>query len=157
MLYLFLFTLSHITCGNDNRMTITFTNNKPCRVLKNYVEALEDDNTKDLMVYSRKLKKEFPSANELVLNVYQRLKNAPNAEVYNRITQHPDRKIELKRAVGNSDPLVLKVRIENTYYRKFFYHVNNSNEYTKEKEWSGNFVDVTKICIFDINYHKYKR
>lgn len=88
--------------------------------------------------------------------LHDRLKNYPSAGAYNKDYGSTDNRIELKQAVPDKDPLILKVRI-GLGPRKFFHHLVGDEQFLLRKEWTGDFNTVTSIYVIDINNHEYKK
>ncbi|WP_264566187.1 hypothetical protein [Flavobacterium sp. N3904] len=91
------------------------------------------------------------------IKVYQKLKSCDNALIYNQTTSG-DNKIEKVSGVKDKNPVVLKVRIQDSY-RKFF-HFYETNTFGEEdlsitKNWVGQYSTVNNILVFEINKHDY--
>jgi hypothetical protein len=132
-------------------MNIVFENNKECSCYKDLV-----NNATDRGAIKRFTKHFGASVISAVLKTHNKLKLADNAHVYNSIAS-VNNKIEKLNGQRENDPLVLKIRIQDAY-RKLFYFIINPSEAQKccEKNWTGQFAEITDIHVFKINKHDYK-
>lgn len=87
--------------------------------------------------------------------LHDRLLKFDSAASYNAMYGASANRIELKKAVREKNPLVLKVRVDRSY-RKFFNQViNDAGDVLLRKEWTGDFNSVTVIFVTDVNNHDY--
>jgi hypothetical protein len=134
-------------------MVIEFDKNKDCIAYKDLVENPEDRTA--IKNFAKKFDKNLIGAS---VKLYQKLKSSPNATIYNQTTS-TNNKIELKSGVKDKDFLVLKLRIQNSY-RKFFYFYETSleeEEFCLKKNWVGQFDNILKVYVYEVNNHDYSK
>jgi hypothetical protein len=132
-------------------MEITFGDTKECSCYGEFVNNSSDRNIikKFTKLYSNEIRN---SATKL----HERLKNSKTAADYQMIYGRSENRIELKTGVKNKEPLVLKIRVTESY-RKFFHYVlcPTTPKYLLTEAWKGQFSEITHIHIYDVNKHKY--
>jgi len=135
-------------------MKIEFDKNKLCKAYKELVENPE--NRSSHKAFARAFNNSLAKA---AIKLHKKLTNAQNAYVYNLITSS-DNRIGLKEGVKHHEPLVLKVRIQDSY-RKFFYFCENNSqgkeEFGLKKNWGGQFENILKIYVYEVNKHDYSK
>lgn len=134
-------------------MDIEFDKNKNCTAYKNLVENIDDRIA--LKNFTKVFNKNIVDCS---IRTYQKLKNAPNASFYNTVSS-ANNKIEILTGSKNKDNLILKVRLQGDY-RKFFhfYEIRDNNEKICITEnWKGQFNEVSKIYIYEVNKHDYSK
>lgn len=93
------------------------------------------------------------------IKVYQKLKSSENAHIYNSTTSG-NNKIELVSGIKKKEPVVLKVRIQDSY-RKFFNFyqsdTSGSKDFCTVQNWQGQFNDVSNIYVLEVNKHDYSK
>jgi uncharacterized membrane protein YkoI len=130
-------------------MYITFEHNdKYCNC---YQELIKDETNRDVIKRFKKIFNE--NVLKAALKLHKKLKIADNAAIYNA-TVSADNRIEKKQGQKKKEPLVLKVRIQDAY-RKFFYYICFEEDRCTEDKWTGQFIEVKKIHVFEINKHNY--
>ncbi|NHQ68874.1 hypothetical protein, partial [Elizabethkingia miricola] len=134
------------------KMTLNFASNKKCNAFENLVKFPEN------RAAIREFNKHFNSG--LIkpsIKIFQKFKSSENAYIYN-MAAGTNNKIELKSGVRDNDPSVLKVRLQDSY-RKFFYFFcdDNCNEFSLKKDWVGQFNQIKHIHIYEINNHDYSK
>lgn len=133
-------------------MEIVFSKNKNCDAFKELMENQTDRQAQ------KKFRKNF---NDTILGasikVYQKLKSSDNAFVFN-LASSANNKIEIASGVKKNKPLVLKIRIQGDY-RKFFHFDQSATADTEDfclvQNWTGQFKEICKINVFDVNKHDY--
>jgi hypothetical protein len=134
-------------------MVITFDrNDKNCKYYERLVENSEDISARK--EFKRHLD---PNIIEPLMDIYQRMTDAPNAAKYND-TESGNNRIGRLEGGKDRDPLTLKVRI-NRKYRKLFYFnkMDGDKGYCTIKDWSKyRYEDVTHIHVYNITPHSYK-
>jgi hypothetical protein len=134
-------------------MNITFGDDKYCSCCRDLVDS--GGGRQETKRFSKYFGDKITSA---VLKLHSKLKNAENAECYNKISGG-DNKIEKIVGQNKHDSLILKVRIQDAY-RKLFYYMTIDGEgcrsACKDGNWTGQFKRVEDIHIFEVSKHKYK-
>ena len=134
-------------------MEIHFKDNKNCTVCKELVENPTDRKAR------KKFAKKFGDTTiKPLIKVYQKIKSSENAFIYNKASSK-DNTIQLVSSVKDRDPVSLKVRIQDSY-RKFFYFYAPSDEETEfslKKDWHGQFDEITRIYVYEFNKHDYSK
>lgn len=133
-------------------MKIDYGKGKDVQCYRDYVLNPDDRNA------SRAFSKRFgDSLMKPAKKLHDRLKHYASAALYNSVYGSTDNRIEIKRGVGEKEPLILKVRID-IQKRKFFNHMiedcSNPGPCLREK-WNGDFGSVVSIFIVEINNHEY--
>lgn len=135
-------------------MEITFDQNKHCEAYQEFVENPES--RASVKKFSRIFDAKITSA---ALKIHNKMKIADNAHVYNLTASH-NNKIELLSGVPHKDPVVLKIKIQDSY-RKFFYFCDNSSQdepaFSLTKDWCGQFKNIFKIHVYEVNKHDYSK
>ncbi|WP_281979922.1 hypothetical protein [Tenacibaculum mesophilum] len=134
-------------------MEIEYKETKGCSVYKNLMSNPTDRKA------IKKFNKEF---NQTILGAsiktHQKLESSSNAFVFNQVSSK-NNKIEVLSGVKKKAPAVLKVRIQGSY-RKFFHFYQTStfdSEFCIVENWVGQFKDVSRIHVFEINKHDYSK
>ncbi|MBO7133020.1 MAG: hypothetical protein J6W06_02525 [Bacteroidales bacterium] len=134
-------------------MNITYTDSKEVTAYKDFVCSPTNRDSQ------RNFRKYFPASIEKqAVKLHQRLAVMfNNAADYNRVFGNTDNRIERKDGQRDSDNIVFKTRI-NDSYRKFFNVVENIADFSLLKvcNWQGNFEIITDIHVIDVNKHDYK-
>jgi hypothetical protein len=135
-------------------MEIIFDKDKYCQVYKELVE--NPDNRASIKNFSKKYDYNIVGA---AIRLHKKLICSDNASVYN-LTATSNNKIELKSGVPDKEPVVLKVRIQDSY-RKFFYFCEKNTQGIEEfgltKNWCGQFNKILKIHVYEVNKHEYSK
>jgi len=135
-------------------MEITFDQNKHCEAYQELVENPE--NRESIKKFSKIFDRNIAKA---AIKVHNKMKIAPNAHVYN-ITASINNRIELKSGIPHKDPVVLKIRIQDSY-RKFFYFCDCSSQdepvFNLTKDWCGQFKNISKVHVYEVNKHDYSK
>lgn len=145
-------------------MEIIFDKSKECSAYSRFINNPEDRQSE------RKFKKYFSQIKlSTALRIHKNLIDAETAKRYNDIFGQTDNRIELQTGIKDSDNLILKNRITDSY-RKFYHPIlpcecDKQSEctdceklgFTSVKEWQGDFSSIQRIFIFDINNHDYKQ
>ncbi|WP_314791652.1 hypothetical protein [Tannerella forsythia] len=136
-------------------MKIDYGKGKDVQCYRDYVLNPDDRNA------SRAFSKRFgESLMKPAKKLHDRLKHYASAALYNSVYGSTDNRIEIKRGVGEKEPLILKVRID-IQKRKFFNHMiedcgsSRPCVYEEWKHGHGDFGSVVSICIVEINNHEY--
>ena len=131
-------------------MRIQFKDTKENRCYEDFVNN-PSDRTK-----MRAFKKMYGAIEDEAVKLHKRLNNSETVAAYNKIYGSTNNRIETKSGGKDKEPFILKVRVTGSY-RKFFYHVLNSEtmEFLKKKDWAGQFEDVSHIFVIAVNNHDY--
>ncbi|MBA9072599.1 hypothetical protein GGR22_000725 [Flavobacterium gossypii] len=133
-------------------MEISFGKSKECDAFKELMDNPTD--RKAIKNFNRSYNQTILKAS---IKIYQKLKNSDNAFIYN-LTASGGNKIEKASGVKDKNPVVLKVRIQDSY-RKFFnfYETNTAGveDFCTINNWCGQFDKVCKIHVFEVNKHDY--
>lgn len=118
-----------------------------------YEDFVNDPSNRTKM---RAFKKMYGSIGDEAIKLHKRLNNFNTVAAYNKVYGTTNNRIEIKSAVKEKDPFILKVRVTGSY-RKFFYHVLNPEtmEFLKKKDWTGQFEQVSHIYVIAVNNHDY--
>jgi hypothetical protein len=134
-------------------MEIHMRDNKVCTVCKELIE-----NPTDRKAQRNFAKKFGNTIIKALIKVSQKIKSSENASIYNQ-TSSSDNTIQLVSNVKAKDPVALKVRIQDSY-RKFFYFYAPSEEeaeFSLRKDWHGQFDEITRIYVYEFNKHNYSK
>ncbi len=135
-------------------MEITYDKNKCCKAYQALVE--NPDNRQSIKKFSKEFNNRIVGA---AIKIHKKIKNAENAYVYNLTATH-NNKIELKSGVSKKEPVVLKVRVQDSY-RKFFYFCEKNSEgeefFELTRNWRGQFKEILKIHVYEVNKHDYSK
>ncbi|MFY0483784.1 hypothetical protein ACI6PS_14385 [Flavobacterium sp. PLA-1-15] len=133
-------------------MEIKFSNTKECTAFEQLM--INPTDRKAIKNFTKNYNQTILKAS---IKVYQKLSSCDNALLYNQTTTGLNR-IEIASGVKDKNPVVLKIRIQDSY-RKFFnfFETNTSGieDLCIVKNWIGQFNKVSKIYVFDINKHDY--
>jgi hypothetical protein len=135
-------------------MEVNYDKNKICDAYKELVENPHDRTS--IKKFSKKFDRQIAPA---AIKVHQRLISAPNASLFN-LGASTNNKIELKSGLENKEPVILKVRIQGSYRKFFYFYELNSKgeeEFSLKKNWQGQFDKVLKILVYDVNKHDYSK
>jgi len=129
-------------------MTVTYqARSKEMKALEGYISNPQDNKAK------RKFERYFNEVDSSIIKLHQKLLASENALVYNQIYSANNR-IEIKRSSADKAPLILKLRVSNSY-RKFFHSINDG-ELLITKDWDNQFDQVKDLLVVDLNKHNYK-
>lgn len=130
-------------------MEVLYGESKDCKAFKEFVENAESRQA------LKKFRKSFEShIAKAAVKLHKKILHSENAKVYNLTATH-NNKIEKKTNVPDKEPVVLKVRIQDSY-RKFFYFYDGF-EFGLTKDWTGQFENVDKIHVYEVNKHDYSK
>lgn len=132
-------------------MRLNFSKTKECRAIENIsINSVDRNFIKEFnRRYNAKLL-------QPTVKMCQRLISTDNAHVYN--ATFGGNKIELLSGVKNSEPTVLKVKIQDGYRKLFhFFCDDNDDNFSLTKDWKGQFNEVSSIYIYEMNNHNYKK
>lgn len=103
----------------------------------------------------RDFTKHFPEPNlkKNAIEIHQRITSSATIESYNAIYGKTENRIEICKGIADKNPLIFRVKINNAW-RKFFYGCLQEQHILK-KEWTGQFCDICKITVLEINNHDY--
>jgi hypothetical protein len=135
-------------------MEIVFDGHKNCQAYKGFVENPED------RASQKKFKREFSlEIMTAAAKLHKKLLISRTASEYNNSVTG-DNKIQLKSGVQDKEPVVLKVRVQGAY-RKFFYFCENCADgkevFGLTKNWCGQFDQILKIYVYEVNKHEYSK
>lgn len=135
-------------------MVIDFENNKDCNCYKDLV--LNPTSRLSIKNFGKRFDSRLASA---AVKVHNKLLSASNASIYNLTVGH-DNKIKLKAGTSDKDSLILKVRVQDAYRKFFNFYVSDSTgveTFCLTKDWTGQFDQIFKIYVHDVNKHEYKK
>lgn len=134
-------------------MEIEYNKSKAVECYRNFVSSPADRDARKN--FSKTFGKELMKP---ALKIHERLSQCGSACEYNKIYGKTKNGIELVAGCQGKNPVILKVRI-NDSYRKFFNHVVDSTcgELLLTEKWCGNFEAIKTIKVADINNHDYKK
>ncbi|OXE96175.1 hypothetical protein B0A63_21920 [Flavobacterium johnsoniae UW101] len=135
-------------------MIINFENNKDCNCYRDLV--LNPADRQSMKNFGRRFDSKLMSA---AVKVHNKLLSAPNASIYN-LTVSNDNKIQLKSGTPDKESLILKVRVQDAYRKFFNFYVSDSTgveTFCLTKDWTGQFDQISKIYVHDVNKHDYKK
>ncbi len=132
-------------------MTIEYKgNDKTVKCYKDFVENPSDRTA------LRLFKKTFGCLDCSAKKLHDRLVSFATAGAYNAVYGSTKNRIEIKHGCADKDPLVLKVRIDDSY-RKFFHNLLDETNVLLKKNWGGDFNTVDRIFVIAINKHEYDK
>lgn len=131
-------------------MTISFKDTKDNNIYREYVS--DPTNRAKMRAFFKKFGQNLaPEASKL----HQRLLSYQNAGEYNQLYGQTDNRIEIKRGTRDRDCMIFKVRVTGAW-RKFFYQeLDIDGQFLLTKDWEGNFFDIDRIYVIDVNNHDY--
>lgn len=135
-------------------MVIDFENNKDCSCYRDLV--LNPADRQSIKNFGRRFDAKLVSA---AVKVHNKLLSASNASIYNLTVAH-DNKIQLKAGTPDKDSLILKIRVQDAYRKFFNFYVSDSTggeKFCLTKDWTGQFDQIFKIYVHDVNKHDYKK
>lgn len=130
-------------------MQIAFKNTKELKCYKELVEHPTDRKALHFFL------KYFPK--DIMIDCirrYEQMKQFDTVSDYNRVFGSTTNRIEKKDGTRQNNPVVLKVRVSGSW-RKFFYTICENNDHLLTKDWKGQFDEVKRIYIIDVNKHDY--
>ncbi len=133
-------------------MVIEYADNKDVKCYRDYV--LNPDNP----IVLRAFRKAFGvNLMSVAKKLHDRLKQYKTAGEYNIAYGKTNNRIEIKQGKSKKEPLVFKVRVDDSW-RKFFHSVANENgDVLLTQNWTGDFNSVATIFVIAINNHDYKK
>lgn len=130
-------------------MTIEYKGND--KAVKCYRDFVNNPSDRTAL---RLFKKTFGSLDSSAKKLHDRLVSFATAGAYNAVYGSTKNRIEIKQGCADKDPLVLKVRIDDSY-RKFFHNLLDETNVLLKKNWGGDFNTVDRIFVISINNHEY--
>lgn len=135
-------------------MVIDFENNKDCTCYKDLV--LNPTDRQFIKNFGRRFDSNLVGA---AIKTHNKMVSAKNASIYN-LTVTNDNKIQLKSGTADKSSLILKVRIQSAYRKFFNFYVSDSTggeTFCLTRDWTGQFDQILKIYVHDVNKHDYSK
>lgn len=135
-------------------MKVEFEDNKVCRLYEQLVENPEDRLVQK--AFAKKFDKNITGA---AIKLHQKIKSAANATVYN-LTAGAKNKLELVSGIKAGNPVILKVRIQDSYRKLFYFYETNTQgvkDFCLTRDWTGQFQTISEIYVHDVNNHDYSK
>lgn len=86
------------------------------------------------------------------IKTHEKLVQSPNIDFYNKLSSAKNT-AQIVNGTDNEYLRLNKVRC----IQKVFLHLFLSRTSLHKKDWKGQFRDISKIFVFDINNHDYKK